>query len=294
MSSPVVWNRLIRFVDTNDKTYYGEPIVPFDNVTVDQLLADGTLEAKVITGDPLTESAVITDQVVKVAKLLAPLAQTDIPIIKCVGLNYKAHTPEAAAKIPPYPSIFIKPSHAHGDAYIDVTVPKVAHDTLDYEGELAIVIGKTGKDIPADKVSEYIAGYTVADDVSNRQWQTDPKFAGIAPQWCFCKGFDNFSPLGPAIVSNKLLGDRPALNLITKVNGEVRQDANTSDLVFGVPEIVSFISQGTTIEKGTVILTGTPAGVAMGMKEPKWLKDGDVVDIEIAQIGRICNKFVFA
>lgn len=90
--SPVVWNRLIRFVDTNDKTYYGEPIVPFDNVTVDQLLADGDLEAKVITGDPLSESAVITDQVVKVDKLLAPLAQTDIPIIKCVGLNYKAHS----------------------------------------------------------------------------------------------------------------------------------------------------------------------------------------------------------
>lgn len=90
--SPVVWNRLIRFVDTNDKTYYGEPIVPFDNVTVDQLLADGDLEAKVIIGDPLSESAVITDQVVKVDKLLAPLAQTDIPIIKCVGLNYKAHS----------------------------------------------------------------------------------------------------------------------------------------------------------------------------------------------------------
>lgn len=98
----------------------------------------------------------------------------------------------------------------------------------------------------------------------------------------------------PIAYIKQLLGDRPALNLVTKVNGEVRQDANTSDLVFGVPEIVSFISQGTTIEKGTVILTGTPAGVAMGMKEPKWLKDGDVVDIEIAQIGRICNKFVFA
>ncbi|KAJ8654642.1 hypothetical protein O0I10_009693 [Lichtheimia ornata] len=288
------WNRLIRFVASDGNTYYGEPIVASEDATVDQLATQGTLEAKVISGDALSDDAVVTDQVVKVSKLLAPLAQSEVPIFKCVGLNYKAHIAEGGRTPPPYPSIFIKPTHSHADAFEDIPIPKLAHPTTDYEGELAIVIGKTGKDIPIDKVSEYIAGYTTCNDVSNRQWQRDPKFAGGVPQWCFSKGFDKYAPFGPAIVSNKVLGERPGLDLTTKVNGEVRQSTNTSDLLFHVPEIVSFVSQGTTVEKGTIILTGTPAGVAMGMKEPKWLKDGDVVEVEIAKIGKISNKMVFA
>ncbi|ORY98697.1 hypothetical protein BCR43DRAFT_543671 [Syncephalastrum racemosum] len=289
-----VWNRLIRFVAVDGKTYFGEPMIKEVEVTVDQLLAQGCLEAKIITGDVLSDNAVVTDQVVKVASLLAPLSKDQVPIIKCVGLNYKAHIAEGGRTPPPYPSIFIKSNHSLADAYEDIPIPQLAHETTDYEGELTIVIGKTGKDIPIDKVGEYVAGYTVANDVSNRKWQRDPKYAGGVPQWCFSKGFDKYGPIGPAIVSNKVLGDRPGLQLTTKVNEEVRQNTNTSDLLFHVPEIVSFISQGSTLEKGTIIMTGTPSGVAMGMKEPKWLNNGDVVSVEIAQIGKIANKMSFA
>ncbi|KAL1935397.1 hypothetical protein VTP01DRAFT_4537 [Rhizomucor pusillus] len=288
-----VWTRLIRFVGTDNKIYFGEHIISKAEDTVNQLLATGSLEAKVIVGDVLSDEAIITDQVIKVQSLLAPLTREQIPIMKCIGLNYKAHIAEGGRTPPPYPSIFIKPSTCLADAYEDIPIPRTAQGTVDYEGELAIIIGKTGKNIPVEQVSEYIAGYTVANDVSCRHWQRDSKFAGGVPQWCFSKGFDKYAPIGPAIISAKILGERPALDLVTRVNGETRQRTNTSDLLFHVPEIVSFVSQGTTLEKGTVIMTGTPAGVAMGMKEPKYLQNGDVVSVEIACIGKIENRMAF-
>ncbi|KAL9553655.1 hypothetical protein MBANPS3_003188 [Mucor bainieri] len=288
-----VWTRLIRFVAADSKIYFGEPIVADAHVTVDKLFENGTLEAKVITGDVFSPEAVVSDQVEKVTQILSPLSRDQVPIIKCIGLNYKAHIAEGGRTPPPYPSVFIKPAHCLADTFEDIPITKIAQTTVDYEGELTIVIGKTGKDIPISEVSEYIAGYTVGNDVSNRLWQRDPKHAGGVPQWCFSKGFDKFAPIGPVVVSNTLLGDRPALDLQTRVNGEVRQSTNTSDLLFHVPEIVSFISQGTTLEKGTIIMTGTPAGVAMGMKEPRYLNDGDLVEVEIQGIGRVANHMVF-
>ncbi|GAB5590700.1 hypothetical protein Unana1_05600 [Umbelopsis nana] len=290
-----VWNRLIRFVDPDNNIRYGEPIVDDSNpeLTVDKLLENGSLNAKLIEGDVFSSEAKVTDQVIKVSKLLAPLSRDQIPIIKCVGLNYKAHIAEGGRTPPPYPSIFIKPNHSLADAFEDIPIPKIAYETLDYEGELTIVIGQTGKNISVEDAGEYIAGYTVANDVSNRMWQRDPSYAGGVPQWCFSKGFDKFAPIGPAIVSAKLLGDRPGLQLTTRVNNEVRQSTNTSDLLFHVPEIISFVSQGTTLEKGTIIMTGTPAGVAMGMKNPRYLKDGDVVEVEIASIGTISNRMAY-
>lgn len=172
------------------------------------------------------------------------------------------------------------------------------------------MIGKDAKDVTEENALEYIAGYTTANDISVRKWQRDPAFAGVVPQWCFSKGFDAFCPLGPMLVSPKvsfrkilyerkssnaqqLLGAADNLPLKTIVNGEVRQDSNTSDLLFGVRKIVSFCSQGTTLQSGSVILTGTPSGVAMGMAVPEWLKDGDIVEVAIAGIGSIKNKMVF-
>lgn len=113
------------------------------------------------------------------------------------------------------------------------------------------------------------------------------------PQWCFSKGFDKFAPLGPLLVSPSVVGNASVLTLRTLVNGEERQNSSTDDLLFGVEAIISFISQGTTLEAGTVILTGTPSGVAMGMKEPKYLKDGDVVEVSISGLGRVRNKMAF-
>lgn len=157
----------------------------------------------------------------------------------------------------------------------------------------ALVIGKTGKDISKDKALEHVAGYCASNDVSARAWQRDPKKAGGVPQWCFSKGFDKFAPLGPMLVSPSVVGAADDLILQTFVNGEERQNSNTNDLLFGVKEIVSFCSQGTTLQAGTVIMTGTPSGVAMGMAEPKYLNDGDVVEVTISQLGSVRNKMVF-
>jgi 2-keto-4-pentenoate hydratase/2-oxohepta-3-ene-1,7-dioic acid hydratase in catechol pathway len=155
------------------------------------------------------------------------------------------------------------------------------------------VIGKTGKNIPKASALEYVAGYLAANDVSARAWQRDPKKAGGVPQWCFSKGFDKFAPLSPMLVSPSVVGNASSLQLRTTVNGEERQNTSISDLLFGVEDIIAFLSQGTTIQAGTVILTGTPSGVAMGMKEPKYLNDGDVVEVSISGLGNVRNVMAF-
>jgi 2-keto-4-pentenoate hydratase/2-oxohepta-3-ene-1,7-dioic acid hydratase in catechol pathway len=156
-----------------------------------------------------------------------------------------------------------------------------------------MIIGKTGKNIPKAEALDYVAGYVASNDVSARKWQRDPAYAGGVPQWGFSKGFDKYAPLSPMIVSPKVIHNASGLRLQTFVNGEVRQDTRTDDLIFGVEDIIAFVSQGTTLEKGTVIMTGTPSGVALGMNPPKWVKDGDVVEVKIEKVGRVRNKMVF-
>ncbi|KAH7014172.1 uncharacterized protein B0I36DRAFT_299056 [Microdochium trichocladiopsis] len=289
------WKRLIRFVDADGAEHFGEPQIDSDAELTDKLAA-GTLEAVIYTGSSPNPVAATENTGKRVAvKAISDLLKVDdVPIIKCIGLNYIKHIKEGGRTPPPYPSVFIKPSDSIAGYAEDVPIPKVAQDgTVDYEGELAIVIGKTSKNIPKESALDHIAGYTVCNDVSARAWQRDPKKAGGVPQWCFSKGFDKFAPVGPMLVSPAVVGAAADLQLTTLVNGEVRQDESTSDLLFGVPEIVAFVSQGTTLKAGTVILTGTPSGVAMGMKEPKYLNDGDVVEVRIAQLGCIKNKMVF-
>ena len=123
-----------------------------------------------------------------------------------------------------------------------------------------LVIGKDGKDISEENALDCVAGYTVGNDLSARKWQRDPAYAGVVPQWCFSKGFDQYAPLGPCLVSASVLGDASELKLQTSVNGDIRQDSNTKDLLFGVRKLVSFLSQGTTLRKGSLIMTGTPSG----------------------------------
>lgn len=171
-------------------------------------------------------------------------------------------------------------------------------------------MAKDAKDVTEDNALDYVAGYTVGNDISARKWQRDPAYAGGVPQWCFSKGFDGFAPLGPCIVSTAVVGDASDLQLRTMVNGEIRQDTSTSDLLFGVKKLVSFLSSGTTLKKGSLIMTGTPAGmfmaepsramltnvllgVAMGMKDPKWLQNGDEVEVFIASIGTLKHGIRF-
>lgn len=141
-----------------------------------------------------------------------------------------------------------------------------------------------------DDVLPYILGYTAGNDVSSRWWQK-PENCGM--QYCRAKSFDKFAPLGPVMVSPKSLSDPSKLRIQTKVNGQVRQSATTAQMIFDIPRIIQYLSQGTTLRKGTVIMTGTPSGVAAFMDPPAWLKNGDVVEIEIEKIGKIENEFVF-
>lgn len=139
-----------------------------------------------------------------------------------------------------------------------------------------------------------MAGFVTSNDVSCRKWQRDPAYAGSVPQWCFSKGFDKFAILGPVLVAPSVVGNGSNLRLQTFVNGDLRQTSNTNGLLFDVETLISFISQGTTLEVGTVIMTGTPNGVAMGMEEPLWLKDGDMVEVKIESLGSIRNRMTFA
>lgn len=138
-----------------------------------------------------------------------------------------------------------------------------------------------------------MAGYTVGNDVSARTWQSDPKYAGAMPQWNFSKGFDKYAPLGPVLVSSHVIPDPTGLRLQTWVNGEERQDSDTNDLIFSVAKIIAFISQGTTLEKGTVIMTGTPDGVGASLKKKTFLKNGDKVEISVSKVGTLSNSIKF-
>ena len=174
-----------------------------------------------------------------------------------------------------------------------IPIPKFAQEQCDYEGELSIIIGKDGKDIRAEDALLYVAAYTCGNDITARDWQREPEKAGPVPQWCFGKSFDKYAPLGPCLVAAHVIGLADNLELRTFVNGDERQHGNTRDLCFGVKELVSFCSMGQTLQKGTVIMSGTPAGVGLFMNPPQFLKDGDVVEVEISRLGRLRNVIKF-
>ncbi|KAM0546190.1 hypothetical protein ACHAPJ_010974 [Fusarium lateritium] len=290
--SSSTWNRLIRFVDDNGNETFGDPVIENDKDFTERLAKNDLWAVEYKGQSPVAQ--LTKGEKVHVKAIRELLRPSDVPIVRCIGLNYIKHIKEGGRTPPPYPSLFIKPSTSIASFNEDVPIPKIAQDgTIDYEGELGIVIGKSGKNITKEDSLSYVAGYVVSNDVSARAWQRDPKKAGGVPQWCFSKGFDKFAPVGPLLVSPAVVGNASKLHLRTTVNGEERQSEGTNDLLFGVEEIVSFISQGTTLEAGTVVLTGTPCGVAMGMKEPKYLNDGDVVEVSITELGSVKNKMVF-
>lgn len=169
----------------------------------------------------------------------------------------------------------------------------MAQEQVDYEGELVVVIGKDAKNVSEANALEYVAAYTVGNDVSARDWQREASKAGPVPQWTFSKSFDKYAPLGPCLVATSILGEADKQELKTSVNGEIRQRSNTSDLCFGVRKLVAFCSQGQTLQRGSLIMTGTPGGVGLFMKPPCFLKDKDLVEVEIEGIGRLRNRMVF-
>ncbi|KAF3004415.1 hypothetical protein E8E13_010315 [Curvularia kusanoi] len=293
------WDRLIRFIATDGRELRGQPILPSSDFDIGTTTEATGLKAKVIkvaNGDIFDGATQVTDEEVTVKKLLGPVTVDEVPIIRCIGLNFIKHIQEGGRTLPPHPSTFIKANTCLQDHEGPIVIPKIAQDNqADYEGELCFIIGKDCKDASEADAFDYIGGYLSGNDVSSRKWQRDPALAGTVPQWNFSKGFDTYAPLGPQIVSTKVIPDPSKLTLQTRVNGDLRQNSGIDDLCFKIPQLVAFCSQGTTLKKGTVVMTGTCAGVGYAMKEPQFLKPGDVVEVSITpQIGTLRNTVEFA
>jgi 2-keto-4-pentenoate hydratase/2-oxohepta-3-ene-1,7-dioic acid hydratase in catechol pathway len=226
-----------------------------------------------------------------------PHIQLDAPLprpirnIWCVGRNYRAHAKELSETVfkgndmEGWPIVFTKVPECVVGPFDNVTLPVGVSDQIDYEAELAVVIGKRGKSISRSQALEHVFGYTAVNDVTARDVQVRHQ------QWDMGKSFDTFCPMGPWIVTKDKL-DHSQLRVRCYVNGEPRQDAPTSSMIFDIPALIETVSRGITLYPGDVIATGTPAGVGMGMRPPRYLHAGDVVRVEIDGLGYIENKFV--
>jgi 2-keto-4-pentenoate hydratase/2-oxohepta-3-ene-1,7-dioic acid hydratase in catechol pathway len=219
-------------------------------------------------------------------RTLAPIEPTSI---MCIGLNYRKHADEGNKPHPDQPVLFFKLPSAVQNPNDPIVLPRALRsDAVDYECELAVVIGKPCKNATKENALDFVAGYTCANDVSARDWQI--KWGG--GQWCRGKTFDTFAPLGPCLVTPEEIPNPNSLQIRTILNGEVMQDWNTNDMIFDVPTLIEFLSGSTTLQPGTVILTGTPHGVGAARTPPVYLKAGDVVQIEIESIGTLTNPVV--
>ena len=223
-------------------------------------------------------------------QILSPIPHPKQDIV-CLGINYYAHAEEAARfhdeafggerPVPIYFSKRINRALADGeeiDGHLDIV------DSLDYEAELAVIIGKDARNVKPEEVFEYVFGYTILNDMSARNLQTSHK------QWYFGKSLDGFLPMGPCIVTAEEFPYPPRLSIQSRVNGELRQDSSTELMIFGIDHVVSELSAGMTLKAGTIIATGTPAGVGMGFDPPRFLKPGDVVECSIEGIGTLVNR----
>jgi 2-keto-4-pentenoate hydratase/2-oxohepta-3-ene-1,7-dioic acid hydratase in catechol pathway len=220
------------------------------------------------------------------AKLMAPIYNPEKII--CIGMNYVDHCTEQNMPVPTEPVVFSKFASCITEPGAPIELIPETNE-LDFEVEMCIVIGKQGRRITKAEAYDYVAGYTVAHDVSARDWQLKRNGAPKYAQWLMGKTFDTYAPIGPAIVSTDEIGDINNKGIRCRLNGETVQDSNTNQLVFDVPTLLEWVSAGITLKPGDLIFTGTPPGVGCFRKPPLWLKDGDVVDVEIDGIGCITN-----
>ena len=243
-------------------------------------------EAVVIEGDIFSDFS-ITQIKKPVKKFLPPIIPS---AILCIGLNYRLHAKETGAELPKYPVLFMKNPGAATGHLNPVQIPSccIRGPEVDYEAELAVVIKSPAKNVPLEKALDYVLGYSCANDVSARKWQ---KSSG-GGQWCRGKGFDTFCPFGPWIVTADEIPNPNILDIECVLNGQTMQKSNTKDMIFSVAQIISFLSQSTTILPGTLILTGTPEGVGFTKKPPVFLSPGDELETKIQGIGTLKNPVV--
>lgn len=244
------------------------------------LQPDGSVRE--IIGDLFGEFRV-TDHLIAPGRLLAPVAPA---CLIGIGLNYAKHAAEGGKPPPSRPMWFMKlpgtVQHPGGPIQLPTQQPTAK---ADYEAELAIVLRRPARNVSRDRATDYILGYTCANDVSARDWQRD--FGG--GQFCHAKSFDTFCPLGPVLVTPDELPQPNALRIRSLLNGAVMQDSSTADMIFDVPTLVEFLTADKTLPAGTVILTGTPEGVGFARTPPVWLKSGDTISVEIERIGTLTN-----
>ncbi|KAK3991374.1 hypothetical protein QBC44DRAFT_323527 [Cladorrhinum sp. PSN332] len=285
----MAFERLVRFVPKGDssKILIGEPT----DKSIDVGLAvykGQDVPVNVYSGSSVLSPGSPTGETTTIGQILSPVTVTESGTIRCIGLNYKRHAEEAKMSIPDIPTLFLKPPTCLAGPWPEPTIiPKhtIASDSADYESELAIIIGKEAKNVSEADALDYVLGYTACNDISSRASQ----FAQT--QWCYSKGFDGACPIGPVLVNKDVIKDVGGLKLRGLKNGKAVQDSPLTDLIFSVEQIVSFVSQGTTLQPGTIIITGTPAGVGFAHKPQELLHDGDEFIVEILpHIGSLVNK----
>jgi 2-keto-4-pentenoate hydratase/2-oxohepta-3-ene-1,7-dioic acid hydratase in catechol pathway len=264
--------KIIRFLSGNIKVLYGA------------YNQDQPGVARLIEGDIFGDYRVTSNDA-QIVKLLAPLMPVNI---LALGINYKTHGDETSISYPEQPVLFLKVTTSIVGHEGPIILPAAGPDHVDYEGELAVIIGRKAKNIKPAAVMDYILGYTCANDVSARDWQFDKQKG----QWARGKSFDTFCPLGPWIVPKDDIADPDNLSINTVLNGNVVQAASTAQMIFNIREILSNLSKSMTLLPGTVILTGTPAGVGFTRQPPLFLREGDVVSVEIEKIGTLTNKVI--
>ncbi len=263
--------RIIRFLSRSSEETYG-----IQHTEEEITVANGNLF------DGLKDTGLKAE----VEKILSPIVPK---AILCIGLNYAEHAKEGGRDLPERPVLFMKTPSAANHPGDEIVLPRcLRSERVDYEAELAVVIGKACKNVRRDNALEYVLGYTCGNDVSARDWQRN----GGGGQWCRGKTFDTFAPLGPVLVTSDEIGNPNNLEIGTSLNGEVMQSANTSDMIFDVATLIEFLSSSTTLEPGTVIFTGTPQGVGFARTPPVYLKTGDEVTVEIEKIGKLTNRVV--
>ncbi|KAL9094466.1 MAG: hypothetical protein Q9165_003316 [Trypethelium subeluteriae] len=271
------WKSLIRFKDAQGKIQYGEPL-------------DSEFSRATVFSGPDVFSLNKTSDIADVKELLASCEPS---AILCIGLNYRDHAIECNFPIPEYPILFLKTPNSLTSAYARIPIPPQSTQ-VDYENELCILTRRPIKNASLSSLqshlSDYILAYTVGNDVSARDWQMGARSGG---QFSYAKSYDGFCPVGPALVAADQIREPQQLKMRTRVNGKMVQDGTTGDMIFGIAELLEFLSRGRTIERGTLIMTGTPNGVGMFRKGgPVWLGKGDVVECEIEKVGTLRNEFV--
>ncbi len=262
--------RIIRFLDNDGVVHFGHDYDPETGMAA-------VLESGLFGG------VVETDRRIDVRKRLAPLEPRSV---LCIGLNYREHAEESDIPVPDQPVLFMKNPSAVQNPGDPIHLPGISdRPEVDYEAELAVVIGKTARNVSRERAMEYVQGFTAANDVSARHWQKHLS----GGQWGRGKSFDTFCPLGPALVTPDELPDPQNLRIRAILNGEVMQDASTSDMIFPISELIANLSRDMTLVSGTVLLTGTPAGVGAARDPQVFLSDGDEITIEVEGIGELTN-----